>query len=196
MRGWVRLLLFATSYAPLYLIFFVRSWRGVSLQAVVHSWKYNGPMDVLGLVPNGSIVWLFAMALSIVFLAFLLKIPQRYTSATVPIKKMEKRNGEALTYIVTYVVPFMAIDQQSAADLAALSILLLVMAYIYVNSNLIYTNPTLAFIGYSIYSVTTVKESDIIVISRRRSSTCPESLKLIWFAENVYLEVTANDQSG
>lgn len=189
MRGWVRVVLFAISYFPLYLILLARSAKGVTADRLAQGWINHGLGGVTGAFPSGSLLWIVVAVLSLATMALVLKFPHRYTPATIPVKRGEKKNGEALNYIVTYVVPFMAVDQQSAADLAALCILFAVMCYIYINSNLVYTNPTLAFIGYAVYAVETEQGNAIVVVSRRDGPIQTGPLSLVWLSENVYLEV-------
>ena len=49
-----------------------------------------------------------------------------------------------------------------------LIIILVLIGWIYIKTNLFYTNPTLAVLGYHIYKVTSNTKSNIIIITRKK----------------------------
>jgi hypothetical protein len=62
------------------------------------------------------------------------------------------------------------------------------MGIIYMNSNLIYTNPILNLFGYKIYEVTDKNDNLIICISKKNYIKIDKPLKITNFSGNIYLE--------
>ena len=73
----------------------------------------------------------------------------------VTIKKIKDINSDYLSFLTTYVIPFVFIDFNSKRQIVIFIILLITIGSIYVKTNLFYSNPTLALLGYHIYEVET-----------------------------------------
>lgn len=88
------------------------------------------------------------------------------------IKKIESINYEHLTFLATYVVPLISFDFGSGRQMFVLALLLIVMGFIYIKTDLFYANPSLALLGYHIYRADgSFKMGDrdgIVLISRER----------------------------
>lgn len=82
------------------------------------------------------------------------------------ITKIKNLNYEHLTFLTTYIIPFICFELGDVGDTIIFSFLLIVIGAIYVKTNLFYSNPTLALLGYQIYSVETDLETDIILIAQ------------------------------
>lgn len=70
----------------------------------------------------------------------------------VKIIDIENKNNESISYLFTYLLPFLFQDLSDPISVFSLTILLLVTFLIYSNSSMILINPTLA-IRYSLYSI-------------------------------------------
>jgi len=68
------------------------------------------------------------------------------------VESCENMTSSYLEYLITYIIPFTQIDLNLYSCLS-LIILFIFVWWLYINSNLIYVNPTLKFIGYNIYKV-------------------------------------------
>lgn len=88
----------------------------------------------------------------------------------ITVKKIENRNYEHLTFLSTYIIPLIAFDLTKTRYAIVLFLLLVAIGIMYVKTNMFYTNPTLALLGYKIYKVDatfrTGYEEEIIIISR------------------------------
>lgn len=88
----------------------------------------------------------------------------------ITINKIENKNYEHLTFLSTYIIPLIAFDLTKPKYLVVLIILLIAIGAIYLKTNLFYSNPTLAILGYRIYRADakfrTEHRTDIILISR------------------------------
>jgi hypothetical protein len=113
----------------------------------------------------------FFMVLSVVFyLRFNHKILDGATNLPVQVTKIENFNYESVTFLATYIVPLVCFDLDFNLDenrnLLMLFCVLILIGWIYLKTNMFYTNPTLAILGFHIYRIDTLKQHGIIVIVR------------------------------
>jgi len=127
-----RLILFLSSYAPLFLIIAMRGWRESRHIAV------------------GLIV---VAVLSLVVLFVFLRAAQKLSAGKVVVSSVTSRDGDVMSYIVTYLLPFLAIKLNDPTDIASLGVVFVVIGLLYVNSNMIQTNPVLNIVGYHIFEI-------------------------------------------
>ena len=142
-----RLILFLSSYIPLLLILLVLFW-------------------------DNRIVAVTAVAMTLVGLAGLIlffgwSIPGREPTTLTPID-VRRADSEVMAYIVSYVMPFLALGFEELRQIVALAIFLMVIAIIYVNSGMIHINPILNLMGYRLYEVVTKDGATFAVLSRTR----------------------------
>lgn len=93
--------------------------------------------------------------------------------ATLPAEKIiqiENLSYENLTFFATYIIPLVAFDLDfhltMNRNFLMLILVLLLIGWIYVKSNIFYTNPTLAVLNFKIYRVTTEQRTNVVVISK------------------------------
>lgn len=161
-----RLLLFLSSYFPLALIFFLilienERWIAVGILTI----------GVIGLI--GMSVYL-KMAYSLG--------PMQIKVATI-----QRRDGEAMSYIVTYVIPFLSIPFGGWKQGVALSIFFIVLGILYVNSNMIHINPMLNLAGFHIYEIV-LDDGSIHSLLTKRRIVRGEELRVIKIGEDIFLE--------
>ena len=136
----VRLLLFVSSYFPLTIILCIflldpqRPWDiGGHVAAVV----------ILGVGIAGLIIlWLYIKRIAPGKVAFHEKITD-----------FQRHDSDVMSYIASYIVPFVTFPLQEWQQISALIIFLLILLAIYVSSNMIYINPMLTIFGYHLYEV-------------------------------------------
>jgi hypothetical protein len=136
-----KVLLFCSSYAPLFVIFAIR-------------------------FPKTSIIWWGVAAL---FLAFGLVVwrlvvrthePQFYPIASV------EDNAAAATYVASYILPFVTISDPSRRDLVAYAVFFVVLAVISTRSSMVGVNPLVYLTPMRIYQVKTPRGESFILFSR------------------------------
>jgi len=71
----------------------------------------------------------------------------------IKVKEIENLNFESITFLATYIVPLACIDLDKDRSALMLIIILVLIGWIYIKTNLFYTNPTLAILGYHIYKI-------------------------------------------
>lgn len=98
------------------------------------------------------------------------------------ITTIKNLNSETLSFLATYIIPLACLDMDKSRTLPMLILLLVLIGWIYVRTNLFYTNPTLAIMGFKVYQLDTEMTKDMIVITK-------QSLKI----DDTILPRTIND---
>jgi len=88
------------------------------------------------------------------------------------VTKIESIHYEHLTFLATYIIPLISFDFGSIRQMIVLGLLIIVMGVIYVKTDLFYSNPSLALLGFSIYktngSFKNGTRENIVIISREK----------------------------
>ena len=158
-----RFLLFLSSYFPLALIFFLlfvnqRPYLAASI-------LFGGTVGLLGM-------------------AFYFRYAQRIGAFKVNVAAIQRRDGDAMSYIVSYVIPFLSVPFSGWEQGVALSIFFIVLSILYVNSNMIHINPMLNLVGYHLYEVTLQDGGVHSLISHRRVAL-NQALSVIKVGEDI-----------
>jgi hypothetical protein len=152
LKSGARLTLFLVSYLPLFFIMMFSQlykykdhlhWGGVNPVAFKNFIVYFGAVSIL----------LCMSIVGIVGLYFLLKNVKRRAETSglrVKVLDIENKNSESISYLFTYLIPFVFQDLSSLTNVFAVSVLLVVTFLIYSNSSMLLINPTISM-RYSIY---------------------------------------------
>lgn len=162
-----RLVLFLSSYAPLFLILAVRNWS--------HARRVSLGFVVVALV-------------SVLLLVAFLKQAKSLARDKVTIASVVARDGDAMSYIVTYLLPFLAVNLSDANDVVSLALVFVVIGLLYVNSNLIYTNPVLNVARYHIFEVQDEDGKTSALISKRSYIRTGSELEVVSLGDYVLME--------
>ncbi len=165
-RVWVRVLLFLSSYFPLALIFFLLYLRKDFVFACTAL-----ALGVLGLI--GLVLYLWRAS--------------RLGPVSVKIVSVQRRDTEAMSYIVTYVIPFLALPAEAQDKGLALVIFFITVALIYVNSQMIHINPMLNCAGYHLSEITTENGADYYLLHRRRVRR-GTTIKAVSLTDDIFFE--------
>ncbi|MFZ2541386.1 MAG: hypothetical protein WAW75_06380, partial [Gallionella sp.] len=109
---------------------------------------------------------------------------------TMPIKisAVCRRDSEAMSYIATYLLPFIVLPSSDLGDSLSLGIFLFVLCILYVNTGMIHINPTLSLVGWHIYEITRSDGELCALLSRGRIKSNSE-IKVIEIGSNLYMGV-------
>lgn len=80
-------------------------------------------------------------------------------SIPLPVSSVRSIEYEHLTFLTTYIVPLACLDLAQPRYAAVLTVLLLTIGAIYVKTDKFYANPTLALLGFKLYSADIVKRT-------------------------------------
>lgn len=153
MNGITLLLLFLTSYIPLFLLIAIRYtlvnrshlvFGGFTIDAFKECLRYFGMPIGLSLLSFISIVCCHR------FLKKLEKDSKNGDKAS--IEKIENRNSESLGYIASYILPFISTNGEDIVEVFTFIILMIIIFVVYIRSNMVLINPILN-INHSIYNI-------------------------------------------
>lgn len=115
----------------------------------------------------------FMLTAALFYLRFNHKIVDGASNLPVQITKIENYNFEVITFLATYIIPLVCFDLDFDLDqnrnLLMLFCVLTLIGWIYLKTNLFYTNPTLALLGFHIYKINTIRHEDVIVIVKGKA---------------------------
>jgi hypothetical protein len=163
----VRSMLFVSSYFPLTLIFSIFLFDKQRLWAVI--------ILLVGL-----------SGLLIMLLYFLLIAPRRAVLHE-EVAELHRRDGDVMSYIASYLIPFVTFPFSSWEQMAAIIVFMVVLMIVYVNSNMIYINPMLNLIGYHLYEVTLEHSELSHYLIIRDRIVRGERLRLVKIGESIFL---------
>lgn len=136
-----RILLFCSSYVPLFVIFAVRFPR----TAVVW-WVVTGVFTVCAVI------------------LFLL-VATRHEPQIYPIKAVDG-DSAAAAYVAGYVLPFVTINEPTTRDFVAYTVFFLMLAVLYTRSSLLGVNPLVYLTPLRVYNVRTECGDTYVLFSR------------------------------
>ena len=93
------------------------------------------------------------------------------------IQSAQSRDGDALAYVATYLVPFAAFAASTTRERLALLLFVVVVAIVYVRSHLFYVNPLFAIVGYRLFQISTPEGASVVLVTPRRFIPANEVLQ-------------------
>jgi hypothetical protein len=139
-------LLFLSSFSPLFLMF--------------------GLLDSFGsTIPEW--IWYALAGLYLLGLLIFFRLVAGLASDSILVDRARPRDGDAIGYVVTYLIPFLALSTSDWRARAALLVFILVVAVLYVRSHIFYVNPILSLVGYRLFEIEAGR-GYVILLTRRR----------------------------
>ncbi len=170
-RLFVRCMLFFSSYFPLMLIFSIFLWR------TQRYWS-------IGLLTLGL------LSLLITFL-YMSRRQRKGGVSQAKITGVEKRDENVVSYIASYLIPFVTFPLDKPEQIAALVVFVVVLLILYINSNMIYINPMFNLVGYHLYEITIDSDQMSHYLIARQGIRPNKMLYFVEISNNVYLEKKA-----
>lgn len=209
-----RLILFISSYFPMYLIIIIQNASSFinRCQQILESKAISafdvlssGHMTILGIKAALCflefyvvIFFAFLSIMSFGLLAKMLNGLEDYKEESFQVKatKVENVNYQyVITYFSSYIFPFITINLSTVAGILQFAVLWSLIGYIYVKNNLVYINPTLnIFFKYNIYEADMEYEDgdeiitfSAILLSKREKNSI-KKVQVIQESEGLYIE--------
>jgi hypothetical protein len=155
--------LFLVSYIPLFLILAIQNFNDAFFD------KNGIALDARQILAN-NILPLVLAVISILSFAYYLMFIRVNASAGFrnpkKIVRIKNTGVEYLSYLATYIIPFIGLKFDTWNNIIATALLFLVIGFIYTKTNLLYANPTLAMLGYYIFKATFEDGEERNVISK------------------------------
>lgn len=138
-----RLLLFFSSYAPLFFLLAVQ----------FRPWALITSSFLLGVIGVGSLI-------------LILKLNSRTAPAPLTFVSVQDAGPEAAAYLSSYLLPFIAVDEPTWRQLIVYVGFFTVAATIHVRSSVVQINPLLYVIGYRVVQTTDKYSSRRYIVTR------------------------------
>ncbi len=181
MRKAIQILLFIISYAPLYII--------LTIQNINDTYYVDGAfIGYNQLYHNNrvSIILLLMTLFSIVTYFVLYRIVLKSSTVKILLKSRIENNEEHLSYLATYILPFVGLSFDSWQTIAASIVLFYVLGIVYIRTNLILTNPTLTLFGFFISNFETNNKTCFIIHKEKISSG--DEVDCVHLINNIYIK--------
>jgi|SRR6266850_4744754 len=131
---------------------------------------------------------LWAAMISVIALFAYLGLVRRLATHSIHVASASSRDSEAMSYIVTYLLPFLGLDSQSLADRISLGIFLGMLAVLYVGSNLIHMNPVLNLVGFRLFEIEGQDGKRTTLITKRGYIPPRSEISIVSLSNSVALE--------
>jgi hypothetical protein len=183
MRKIVQILLFVISYTPLYLILLFQNFNDNFKDSSTNNFIGVKAAVKLNIV-SVSLLLLIIVSTSLYFLFF--SIVSKSAGERFKVAEIKNNHAEHLSYLATYILPFVGLKFDSWQSLVATIALFYVLGHIYIKTNLILTNPTLTFFGYSISRIVDNAGNTKLLIHKGKIKK-DEEMEFIPLIENIYI---------
>lgn len=153
LNGMAPLVLFLSSYMPLFILIIVRQlfsnndylvWGGICLDGLMNLLHYFGV----------SIVCAFLVLIGFLGTHFTLKnLDAKVDNGNnVEIVEISSMDDEPLAYVATYIIPILFQNYSDLSDVVTLTVIFYIVYRLYIHSKLILVNPILS-LKYSIFNI-------------------------------------------
>jgi hypothetical protein len=156
-------------------------------ECVFVSWHFSFTRQGVYNLLSVNVVPSCALFFAILGVFFYARFQYRLKGSTLlpkKIKKLEDQSYEHLTFLTTYIVPFLRV-KLVGRDLLITVLLLIIIGAIFIKTNLFYKNPTLALLGYKLYKADTEKDQGLIFLTRNNLKV-GDSVHYIPLKDNIY----------
>lgn len=183
------LVLFITSYIPLFGLLILRQIKQ-NIEYLNFGY-FNQESILFAFRKFGLSGFLFLLAIfGFIGLKFLLTNldKKRPNGELVKIVEVENKNSETISYISTYIVPFIFQDTNNLFDISSIFIVLVIIFFIYTKSNMIVINPILSII-HTLYQIEYNKKGKTkkgLLITKEEYLESEQEVKINLITKNIY----------
>jgi hypothetical protein len=162
-----QIVLFVSSFSPLLIVF-----------ALLDSWGPGIP----------TIVCVVVAVASIVLLPIVLAGTRTVHAVPLRVRVGKRKDVEMLTYIATFLVPFITVEADSLRERVALGIFVALIALFYIKGDMYFWNPILGLRGYRAIEIE-MQGDEVITLMTKRAFVRPGTeLRAIQLSHHIYWE--------
>ncbi len=177
------ILIFLSAYSPLSIIFFIQDF----------DWKKKclcHPLIVFTILTI-SVLSIILTCLSVIKL--------KVSTPPVKVISVSNKSGELVNYSIPYMISFFVMDLSDTKLLLSFGFFMFIMYVLTLKTHNIFINPVLAVIGYNIYDVKYIKNTNVeyqsfLLIKGNRLKK-GESCRIVELSECLFLVTDRNPKS-
>ncbi len=178
LKKWVRLTLFLSAYTPLFAL--------LGLRILFDNYKVITEWNMFSF---GILLISIVIIFSNFILYYLLRKSKKEDNCKhIMIKHKENLNHVYLEYLVTYIIPFLNINYSNITDIFLLLLLLMIVCFMYIKSNLIYVNPIINLLGYNLFKIDDPFQNEYMLLTKRNKLLLDVAIKAVSVHENIIME--------
>lgn len=181
--------LFLTSYIPLFGLLIIRQIKQNFV--FLNFGGFNKESIIIAFEKFGLSYLFFLISIfGYIGIKFLLdNLEKRKTNGElVKIIEVENKNSESISYISTYIIPFIFQDTNNLFDIASIFIVLTIIFFIYTKSNMIVINPILS-ITHTLYQIDYNKKNKskkALLITKEEDLESEQEIRINLITKNIY----------
>ena len=197
LRTGFKILLFFSAYTPLFVLLLLK------LCSQISQWFQKLPSDnpiqpIFFLFPSMTELIVFLALVAIIILPnvvlWIIISETRKTNNPLPVKisQIKEMNHIYIGYLMSYVIPFLSFNFTDLFDIAAIFLLLALVCFIYINSNLLYVNVMLSIFRYNLFKITDSEDNEYRLITKNKNLGRNDDLRIASISdssEKFYLEI-------
>jgi len=177
----MKVILFCSSYTPLFVILLLQHYaqNGFILVPQSISTNFFFSIFLISIIVLSNVIILLCIRNRIKA-----KNPKKITIA-----EREDINYYYIAYLFSYIIPFLSFNYSNIWDLMSLIILLSIVLFIYVNTNMLYVNIMFNLFGYNLSKIQDQRANDYILISKRKKLLKNEIINVKSISENFIMDI-------
>jgi hypothetical protein len=138
-----------------------------------------------------TLLCLALAALALVLLALLASQARKIDKVAILAKVARRKDVEILTYVATFLVPFLTVSADSWRKQASLGIFVALIALFYMRGEMYFWNPVLGIIGYRTIEVE-LKTEELVTLITKRSYVKPGAeIRAVPLSSQVFWEIAS-----
>ena len=188
-----KILLFISSYIPLYGILVIKNiFERVSYQGKFTKINFS-QIKLFNQVNDFACVFLVITAIiCICVLKHNIKKSSQLESHPYKVVDISNETDKYFfNYLAIYLLPCIGLSLNNIADVAVLVMLMVIIGYIYITNEILYINPVLGVMGYNVYHVEVTNRFDSDDKSEKKIAICKRTLEV---RKNDSIRLVVNDK--
>lgn len=173
LRSWVKVILFFSSFAPLFFIVLIQQ-VDLSFPKVVPASSSVSPFNLISCHRILLTNWVLALMMLIlcvvpnIMVVILFAVCKKKSPAVRTVQQVSSKANEVLGYMFAYLLPFLAFNLNDLNGIVSFAIMFAVIAIVYIDADILHVNPAIWILfRYKIVEVIDNSGDKFILIGRK-----------------------------
>jgi hypothetical protein len=197
LRTGFKILLFFSAYTPLFVLLLLKLCSQIS-QGFQNIHADSPIQPIFYFFPTITELIVFFVLIIIITLPniVLRKIISETRETNNPlfvkISQIKELNHIYIGYLMSYVIPFLSFNFTDLFDITAIILLLALVCFIYINSNLLYVNVMFSIFHYNLFKITDSENNEYRLITNNKDLALNKEIRIAAISdssEKFYLEI-------